>query len=78
MLRAPRSRAARQKIERHSLGRSAGSAGERTTASFVGSTVKNSSGRIRSLWTPVGASSRPSPSAGPEMPPPVPDTQPFA
>jgi hypothetical protein len=42
------------------------------------STVKNSSGRIRSLWTPVGASSSPPPSAGPEIPPPVPDTQPRA
>ena len=50
--------------------------GGRTTCPSVGSTVKNSSGWTRSLWTPVGARSRPPSSAGPQMPPPVPDTQP--
>ena len=35
----------------------------------AGSTVKNSSGRTRSLCTPVGARSSPPPSAGPQIPP---------
>ena len=62
-LPAARSRTARQKIELHSLGRRPPSSRARITRPSAGSTTKNSSGCTRSLWTPVGASSRP-PSVG--------------